>query len=584
VNSKDHILIRRFRLPILRTIEDALRSLSLSGKLIFYILSFIFIVSGITLLAKVNNAFLVEVPETGGVLHEGVVGFPRFVNPVLGITDGDKDLIALLYSGLMRSMPDGRIIPDLAESYTISPDGTVYTFKLRQNAKFHDGTPVTADDVVFTVEKVLDPMTKSAKRANWDGVSAEKVNDYEVKFTLKQAYAPFLSNTTLGILPRHLWQGLQADAFEASDYNKQPIGSGPYKLLSIERNENGVPLSYELASNDEFVLGKPYIKRVQVKFYTSEKNLVEAYQAGDIDDINSISPLMAEELKNKGANIKTATLPRIFAIFFNQNNNKALTFKEVRQALSMSVDRNQIIDSVLGGFGLPLDSAAPSSFTSKTKSRSTSETSHLDQAIKLLDEQGWKLNEHGIREKKVGKDTIPLTIAISTSDAEELKAVADRVKNEWQKLGADVSVKIVEGGYLNQNVIRPRKYEALLFGQVINRDLDLYAFWHSSQVSDPGLNVALYESKVADGILESLRTTTDRKAREDLFEKLRVELAKDIPAVFLYTPQFIYVVSPHLAGIHLEHVAVPSDRFGDIVTWYLTTDRVWKIFAHTTNQ
>ncbi|MES2436648.1 MAG: peptide ABC transporter substrate-binding protein [Patescibacteria group bacterium] len=581
MNDKPFVPSRHFRLPFTRRIEKVVSSLSLTGKIFLGSLIALFSVSSIAMLLQVNSAYMVEIPSRGGRITEGVVGLPRFINPLLSVTDGDKDLSALVYSGLLRINPTGEFVPDLAETYSVSADGKVYSFKLRNTAVFHDGTPVTADDVLFTISKAQDPAIKSNKRANWDGVVVEKISDLEVKFTLKQPFAAFIENTTMGILPQHLWQGAEGESFIASDLNVEPIGSGPYKIGSVERNDNGVPMAYDLEAFDRYVRGTPYIKTLVVKFYTSEKSMIDAFKAGDVDNINSISPDVAADLKVAGKTVTTGSLPRVFAVFFNQEANKALAELEVRQALNMSIDRDAIINSTLHGFGTALDSAAPKSFTSDIDSpRDPLYTSaSLNEAITLLEKNGWTLTTEGIREKKIGKDTVPLSFSISTSDAPELKDVAEKVKTEWQKLGAQVSVKVIEGGYLNQNVIKPRKYDALLFGQVVNRELDLYAFWHSKERQDPGLNVAMYQNTKADKALEMIRQIPDRATRLDVYKGFDEEIRKDIPAVFLYSPSFIYVTSPNIKGLQLNQVSSPSERFSTILDWYIGTDKVWEVFT-----
>lgn len=574
---------RQFHIPFLKPFENVIPAFSVTGKFILYTLVVFFALSSFMLVWKVHTSFLVEVPERGGTLREGVIGLPRFINPVLAVTEGDKDIVALVYSGLLRVTSDGSFIPDIAEKYTISPDGKIYTFTLRTNATFHDGTPVTADDVIFTIEKIQDPLIKNSEKANWDGITAEKVNDHTVQFILNQPYAPFIENTTIGILPKHIWQGLDATSFMTNDLNVRPIGSGPYKFVSIERNDNGVPLRAHLERFNSFILGEPYIKNIVITFYTSEKNLVMAYERGDIKSINSISPDHAIELQKRGAKLIQASLPRIFAVFFNQSNNVALAQKEVRDALNMSVDRSYIIQTTLQGFAAPLDSTVPKSFTSGTESLASStdwQVSHRNEALQLLDKNGWKPNESGIREKKIGKDIVPLSFSISTTDAPELKEIAEIIKIEWQKLGADVSVKVVEGGNLNQNIIKPRKYDALLFGQVVNRDLDMYPFWHSSQQVDPGLNVALYSNKTADTLLEEMRVLSDKQARLESYKKFETELKSDTPAVFLYAPHFIYIVPDELQNANLSQITVPSERFNEIYRWYLDTQKIWKIFIN----
>jgi peptide/nickel transport system substrate-binding protein len=134
---------------------------SITEKVVFYSLIAVAVVTGLTFLAHLNNKFLVEVPDRGGEMTEGVVGIPRFVNPVLAVSDADKDVVSLVFSGLLKASPDGKLVPDLAASYTISPDGRTYTFTLRDNIFFHDGEPITTEDIEFTIQKIQDSTVKS---------------------------------------------------------------------------------------------------------------------------------------------------------------------------------------------------------------------------------------------------------------------------------------------------------------------------------------------------------------------------------------------------------------------------------------
>ena len=241
------ILHRRFHLPYTETIKRAFGELSFAERLTFRVLAGGLVISAGILLWQVNQFFVTEVPISGGSLTEGVVGSPRFLNPLLAISDADRDLVSVLYSGLLKASPDGSLTPDLAKSFEISKDGRTYSFILKDSVYFHDGTPVTADDVEFTVLKAQDGNIKSPKRANWDSVTVEKVSPTEIHFILKQPYAPFLENTTMGILPKHIWKNASAEEFALSLFNIEPVGSGPYRVTSIGRNSLGIPDSYSLA-------------------------------------------------------------------------------------------------------------------------------------------------------------------------------------------------------------------------------------------------------------------------------------------------------------------------------------------------
>lgn len=533
------------------------------------------------MLLKVNAQFLVEVPRFGGTLTEGVVGTPRFINPVIAISDADRDITSLVYSGLLRTTADGSLEPDLAERYEVSEDGLEYHFYIKEDAIFHDGEPVTADDVIFTILQTQDPVIKSPRRANWDSISIEKINDKEILFRLNQPYNPFIFNTTMGILPKHLWGNIVSDEFAFSSLNISPIGSGPYKVKTVRRDSAGIIEEYILQRNDDFILGKPYIKNIVIRFYRNEQEIVTALEEGTIETINGISPQTAQELKEKDFRVEQLPLPRIFGVFFNQNQAPILANKTVRLALDASVDRSGIVQDILKGFGNEINSPIPESLIPFDVLKSTEPENSLspnEQGINILTEAGWKINEDGFMEKKSSNGTEILRFKIATGNVPELITIAEYVVSEWRKIGVDVSLEIFESNDLNNNIIRPRKYDALFFGEVIGRDLDFYAFWHSSQRNDPGLNIANYANIDVDKYLESVRSNQESEETLEMYRKFEQEIQKDNPAVFLYTPDFIYILPKNLEGTLPRNISTPSERFMNVHEWYLETDTVWSIF------
>ena len=577
------LLMRRFNMPREHTIRRILRSFTIAEKAVFYFFVSVFLLSGFTLLWKVNNAYLVEVPTLGGTLTEGVVGNPRFINPVLAISEADKNLTALLYSGLVRITQAGEIENDLAEKVLISDDRRTYTVRINEAVHFHDGVPVTADDIVFTIGKIIDPSIKSPKRGNWDSVTVEKIDDRTVSFTLRQAYTPFIYNLAVGILPKHIWKNVSLDEFSFSQFNTLPIGSGPYKVERVERNSGGIPDFYQLTPFEDASGQTPFIKNLVFRFYPSEATLIEAYNEHIVESLSGISPEKMLELKANGSRVISSPLPRVFAIFFNQSQSKVLLNKEVRQALNLASPKEEIVEKVLGGYGTVINGPLPAGIYSWTtaKKNNLSFDERLEAAKGLLIKAGWRANkETGILEKKSGSATIPLSFSISTGDAPELRQVASELAEAWRKLGAEVRMLFFETGDLNQNVIRTRNFDALLFGEVVGRDRDLYPFWHSSQRTDPGLNIALYTNSRADKLLDNARTANDPKVIEKNYRAFAEELQADMPAVFLYTPGFLYVMPKNILAVDLGLLTTSQDRFLGVRNWYIETDKVWKIFIN----
>ena len=274
----------------------------------------------------------------------------------------------------------------------------------------------------------------------------------------------------------------------------------------------------------------------------------------------------------------------MFGVFFNQNQSTVLRDKTVRSALNGAVNRDELVKQVLSGYGTPLTGPVPPTIAGDEYDIGSTTSADLAAAgrAKLI-AAGWKPRADGILQKTSGTgknvQTVTLEFDLATANVPELRAAAEYLRATWGTMGVLVNVKIFEQGDLSQNIIRPRKYDALLFGEVVGRELDLFAFWHSSQRNDPGLNVAGYANSAADKALESLRQTSEPQKRQELLSAFTAEVTKDIPAVFLYTPDFVYSVPNDIAGVDLGFIETPDDRFLSLPQWHKETDEVWPLFA-----
>lgn len=573
---------RPVHLPFVDAAEDSYRAFSPLGRGLFFFFAILMISSTVGLLAMVNTSLRVAVPGYGGSFSEGIIGSPRFINPVLAVSDADHDLSQLVFSGLLKATPQGEYVSDLASSYTLSPDGKVYTFTLRDSLTFHDGKPVTAQDIVFTIGKIQDATLKSPLRANWMGVQTDALDERTVQFTLTSPYAPFIKNATVGILPEHLWNNVSAEEFPFSELNTSPIGTGPFKVRGMERSPSGIPSSYTLEPFRNYAQGAPYLSELIIRFYQNEDALIDALEEGDIEAAGGISPQAVQKLTRE--HVERSPLNRVFGVFFNQNESTVLRDLTVRKALSAAVDREALVQNVLEGYGVALEGPVPPGVLESTDTPASKKTGDLALAAReILLADGWKMNDNGTLTKTTGKgkdeSTIELAFSLSTGNVPELRNAAEFVKNTWERMGASVEIKVFDQGDLSQNVIRPRKYDALLFGEVVGRELDLYAFWDSSQRNDPGLNIALYANPTADRLLKEIRETSEASKRVALYTQFEAELAKDVPAVFLYAPDFVYSVPNDVLGLDLGFIESPSDRFLSAAAWHREEDYVWKVFA-----
>lgn len=538
-------------------ISKLYRSLSPERVIVVWSLFILSIILFFSAVVIYNSRFLISTPTYGGAIKEGIIGTPRFINPVLATSDQDKDLTSLVYAGITRKDNQGHVSLDMAETVVKSDDGLHYTVTLKKSAEFHDGTQVTTDDIIYTVGLIQNPALKSPHRVEWEGITIEKTSDNVLTFSLKKPFPLFMETLTIGILPKHVWKNLSEDQISLSDYNLHAIGSGPYAITNITTN-SGIPDTFTLNSHKKYTLGRPYIDTITISTYLNEKYLLKAFEGGDITRIYGISPEKIKGLQISNDKIHTSLLPRTFAVFFNPNKSTILSDKNVRAALQMSINKQAIVDEVLHKYGKVINDPYP--FDEDT----TTPVYDIEKAKALLSTN-----------KSFKKASSTLEITLATANTDEMKKVAEMIKSDWEKIGVHATLTIYEVSDLNQTVIKDRDFQALLFGTITQNPSDLYAFWHSSQRTYPGLNISNYVSKKLDTNLEILRESEDELERISAYDEVRKEFADEVPGIFLFAPSLIYITNDKVTSPLPFYSFDNSSRFALIESWYRHTDYVW---------
>jgi peptide/nickel transport system substrate-binding protein len=547
--------------------------LSFREKLIVFVLIFVSLGNLFFWLGKIYLSSTKQVPEFGGTYTEGMVGQPIYVNPILAQTnETDSAISGLIYSGLLKSNPKSELVNDLAESYNISEDSKEYTFNLKKGVKWHDGNDLTANDVIFTINTLNDPAFKSSLRQDWQGVRVEKIDDYTVKFILESPYFGFLENLTLGIMPEHIWKNINADKFHLAKYNLEPIGSGPYKFSNFHKDADGNILDYKTESFEDYFEDESYISAINFNFYSNEQDMIDAYNRKEIGGISAVASQSGNsDVFRKNTSVYEIKIPWSFSVFFNRNKNVALANKEVRLALNLATDKQKIIDEALLGKAIILDSP----FFPETEEYNNDiekKSFDLEKAKKTLEEAGWKGGESGLLEKEGAK----LEFNLLTVDSPDLVKTAELLKEQWGQIGADVEIETLAFSDIQQNYIKPREYDALLVGQDSSFNVDPYSFWHSSQKKDPGLNLAMFDDAEADKLIEEARAEVNRGERVNKYRKFQEIIADQVPAAFLFSPYYLYVVDAKIKGIEAEKINMSQNRFSNINKWFIKTKRVKK--------
>ena len=663
------------KFPKLSQWKQLFKILKGAERIFFLVLVALVFLSGAYLVAYLYTNNTKSAPAYGGTYTEGIVGQPRFINPIYGETnDIDRTLIDLIYSGLMTYDKDGKIVNDLIKSYQISDNGRMYTFQLKDNLYWQDGLPLTSDDVVYTIKTIQNSDYKSPLRANWLDVNVQKISDKSFTLSLNSPYNSFLENCTIKIIPSHVWKNVLPENFALSSYNLQPIGSGPYTLSDIQQTNNSFIKSLDLTANHKYYGRLPYISEIYFEFFDNKDDLISAankktidgFSVSDIDDNEALAEKQIRQgwTTNEKFDVYSFPLPRYFAVFFNTQNSKILSDGNITQGLNYAINKQELSQKISDAFkekiSIVNSPILPDYFGYSAPT--VVYDYNTDTANKLLDKSGYKDNGQGQRVKindkkpafqfksylsigskgnevvelqgclarldnsfktlleeetngKFGKGTedavtafqkkylpdtpstgevgpgtrkelnklclapqnnsLPLQFTLTTINQPQLVQTANLLKDYWQKVGVTVDIKAVELSEL-KDIIKNRDYDALLYGQAMGSLPDLYPFWHSTQINDPGLNLSEYQNKKVDQLLKDAREAVDDQTKAQKYESLQDIILSDAPALFLYNPDYLYWVSEKIKGIDTTKIVDPAKRFENISNWYIQTRRVWK--------
>jgi len=509
-------------------------------------------------------------PDYGGEIVEGLVGQPQFINPVLSPASGvDSDVSKVVYAQLLKFNEDLELVPDMASGLPeVTADQKTYTLHLKPNLKWHDGRAIGADDIIFTIETIQNADYESPLRANWSRVKVEKQDDATVVFTLREISASFITNFTVQVLPKHIWEGLTPNSFRLSDYNLRPVGSGPYMFRQVKKTSDGTVTSLTLRSYEGYHEGRPYIDRLTFKFYNDYDSLINAFQGKEISTLGYL-PFDRKSLDSGGKfNQDQLNLPQYQALFFNLPKSAILSEKSVRQAIWLSVDRQRIIDDVYLGYAKPAYGPILEGNLGYNPAVAERSRTSLVEASGILDQAGWTYDSGGNTRSKNGKR---LEFSLATNNFVVNVKTAQLLQSEWQKIGVTANLVIVSPQELQQDFIRPRNFDALLFFENTGADPDPYPFWHSSQSRDPGLNLSGFSNADADSLMTQARQTTDVAVRTQGYLQFQDIILDQLPAVFLNNVVYVYNTPQKLKGADMTTIIHPSERFLNVNKWYLET-------------
>jgi len=530
------------------------------------------VVGALLLIEQPEAPTLVAEPVEGGIYTEALIGTPQRLNPILDYYNPvDRDVDRLIFSGLIKFDDRALPQPDLVESWGISKDGTVYNFELRSNIKWHDGEPLTSEDVLFTIELIQngDPIIPEDVQTFWNDVEVNALSETTVQFRLPEPFAPFLDYLTFGVLPQHLLGGFTLEQIIDHPFNLSPVGSGPYQFdrLIVENDEiTGVVLT----SFQDYYLSKPFIEEIVFRYYPDSVSALNAYREGLVQGLGVVAPeILKEVLAEPDLSLHTGRSPQLTMVFLNLNNPKVPFLQEepVRRALLMAINRQGLINKQLSGQAIIADS--PILPETWAYFDGTSRVNYDPEgARRLLKEAGYVLTGEDGQVRQ--KEDVTLSFEFIFPDEEFYYGLAEAIQQDWQAVNFQVSLKPVPYEELVNVNLENREYDVALVDLNLSSspDPDPYPFWDQAQATG-GQNYSQWDNRMASEYIEQARIMTDYTERARLYNNFQVIFADELPSLPLYFTVYNYAIDSRVQGVRVGPLFDTSDRFLTVRDWFL---------------
>lgn len=542
-----------------------LENLQLIRRHLIAWLLLLIILIGLNAAQVIFNQRYVSTPEPAvdAAYGEGVLGPLDNLNPLFAASNAEVSASRLMFSSLLAYDTHGRLQGDAAEAYTVSDNGKIYTVTIRPGQKWHDGHPLTAEDVVYTVQAMQNPLSGARQSSSWQGIKAEASGKQQVTFTLPTSYAPFASALTFPIVPSHLLSKVPPQELQENNFNNHPIGSGPFKYVDLQNiDASSDKKALQTEKNEDYWDGPPKLSRFSLYVYDNRDDLVKGIQRREINAASGVN-VVARGLHSTDVTLNNG----VFAIF--RTDAGALKDKAIRKTLVQSIDREKLRKQL--GATKALEGPIINNQT-PLANQITQPVFDPTTASQQLDAAGWVKNSKGIREKS-GQT---LELRVVSVDTANYKKIVKNLTDQWRKLGIKTQTQLIDPEQIQQIILQPRAYDVLVYELSMGGDPDSYAFWHSSQISSSGLNFANYTSPSADDALITARGRSSMALRDPKYATFARRWVEDVPALALYRSSLRYTVTDGTNALQqTDSLVSPTDRFYNVSDWSAEQSQVY---------
>jgi len=559
---------RRFVFKRLNNIREVRRHITIWFLMVGYIIA----ASALQLLWY-QQGYRTTAAAAGGTYAEAVLGPINTLNPLFASTSAEQSASQLMFSRLMTFDTSGHLNYDIASDMSVDSTQKVYTVKIRPDAMWQDGQPLTADDVAFTVNLIKNPVVRSTI-TGWNDIKVAVVDPTTVTFTLPVVYAAFPYALNFPILPQHLLKDIDPSNLRESSFSTNPVGSGPFSFRLLQTvTQPTTQQVVHMVRNDHYYNGAPKLERFQLDAYTTQDQILQALSSAEVSGAVDLSDTNAAKVDTKRYSVQHKPINAgVYALL--NTTGTILSDKTVRQALQMGTD-TQAIRQALGG-------SMPDLYLPFVNGQLTGPdvpakpTVNVAQAKAMLENDGWKLDSHNQRTKN-GQ---VLKLDVVTIKDPDLQVTIQKLADQWKALGVGVNMQVVDPNNVAdnvvQNILQPRAYDVLIYQLNIGGDPDVYAYWHSSQATQTGFNFSNYNNPLSDDALSSARSRLEPALRNAKYITFAKQWLSDVPAIGLYQSTVQYVSNRQIDTLQPSDRLVSAvDRFNDVQYWTVATRSVF---------